>query len=292
MKKSSKIEFNAKKEISDFPVSSWHFVSFGGGRRWQPALRRISSQAARTKLFSKVNTFNNAEIEAAIQEFGRHAKFVQENPRGYGYWIWKPHIILKIFEKYPECAGIFYLDAGSEININDFSLTRLRDYIGIAERHDGLAFTIPFIEKNWTHPSLIDALGARDFAETQQIAGGILFITNSKSNIAILNKWKIWAEADDYKFLTGRFPDSIPEDLVEHRHDQSILSLLWKTAGKTSIPDESFWAPNWPQSGAKYPIWTTRSQLRLSINANPILMLTYRLARRTLITLSRSKLFI
>ena len=45
---------------------------------------------------------------------------------------------------------------------------------------------------------------------------------------------------------------------LEHRHDQSIFSLIAKKNNFFVIPDETYWNPDWNVSGKNYPIWATR----------------------------------
>ena len=45
---------------------------------------------------------------------------------------------------------------------------------------------------------------------------------------------------------------------IEHRHDQSILSLLLKQYGTSVIPLEEVYRPNWNLYSRFYPILTQR----------------------------------
>ena len=56
-------------------------------------------------------------------------------------------------------------------------------------------------------------------------------------------------------------PSEVAElpEFIEHRHDQSIFSLLVKQSNQHAIiPDETEWFGDWIGMGDKYPIWATR----------------------------------
>ena len=54
------------------------------------------------------------------------------------------------------------------------------------------------------------------------------------------------------------------EEFKEHRHDQSIFSLMSKKYKFCSIPDKTYWAPAWNDAGKDYPIWAIRNKTNLS----------------------------
>jgi hypothetical protein len=53
-------------------------------------------------------------------------------------------------------------------------------------------------------------------------------------------------------------PDIQSPGFIEHRHDQSLLSLILEQRGYLGSPDETFFEPEWLAFGTNYPIWTTR----------------------------------
>ena len=39
-----------------------------------------------------------------------HSSFIENNKKGYGYWLWKPYIIKKTLEKMKKGDILLYLD--------------------------------------------------------------------------------------------------------------------------------------------------------------------------------------
>lgn len=164
-----------------------------------------------------------------------HTKFYQNNreildlKRGAGYWLWKPYIILEAMRQADDGDIIFYCDSGVEI-IGD-----ILPLVDICKKNEGLMlFQVPFFteemtNKNWTKRDcfvLMDA-DTPEFHEAKQVSGTFqLFIKNQK-NIQFVTEWLSFCK--DPRLITDipntcglrNFPD-----FFDHRHDQSILSIL------------------------------------------------------------------
>src|SRR6476646_303147 len=92
-----------------------HFVTFGAGQEWPQAAERLARQARATRIFASISVETGDTIFDRYPEFRRHASFVQANPRGWGYWLWKPFLIQQHLRRLPDGAVLLYLDAGCEI---------------------------------------------------------------------------------------------------------------------------------------------------------------------------------
>ena len=209
------------------------FLTFGGGKTWPDAARRLKRQAEATGIFDDVFAETSDEFFADNPDFARHRPFIESNARGWGYWIWKPYLILKYIDRLEPGDIIFYLDAGCEIlpenrakfeplfahvasNGNAFF-----DYSRYA------VFNLAF----WCKESLLQELqqefGAVDWLKTPKIWAGGFGLAKSGENIALLQDWLRLATKDNYHLIDDT-PSRIPQryPFFEHRHDQSILSGL------------------------------------------------------------------
>jgi len=277
-------------KVFEFNDSPFYLVTFGSGKVWRPAVKRLINQAGKSSRFGKVIAFDEEDVDPEI--LGLDLNFFQNNPRGYGLWIWKPHIVAKTMEMFPECRIIFYLDAGCEINTHDVALARLDHIFTECLKFEGVAFELPFLEKNWTSNFVLVKMDAVKLSSTKQIAGGIFLMTNTDENRKFLSQWFQWMTKDNSKYLVGAESENLDGILREHRFDQSIFSILWKLNRKHVLPDESFWAPNWRKDGQDYPIWATRSKLRISFAANSCYLFCYRVIRLLLRKISKEFLVI
>ncbi len=279
-----------------FSEKNWCVVSFGSTPEWTPALKRLQSQALKSKYFKYFEGYTDNWLINHYKESKNILDFLQQNQRGYGLWFWKPEIILNTFKTKPEIDGVLYIDAGCELNINQVSKMRLTEYIQLATNKNGLAFELPFKEIEWTEAFVIKEIFPELKSNQLQIAGGILFIPNCQESKRILQEWSTNNFKKDFSLLRGISQESGKkrgnEKVIEHRFDQSIISLIWKRNKLHAIPDETFWHPQWIQRGATYPIWATRSKLRITFRSNKILFLSYRVLRKLLQVITRKKIII
>ena len=209
------------------------FLTFGGGKTWPEAARRLSNQAKATGLFDKIITETSETFFRKNGEFAIHRDFIENNPRGWGYWIWKPFLILKHLKRMNDGDAIFYLDSGCEIlPENRHRLKLMMEY---AQEKGCLFFNYaeyPILNIAFcTKPSLLSAVqnefGLADFLRIPTVWAGGLALVKNKRNIKFLEDWCRYCVRDNYHMVDGTPSyEPIRHQLFEHRHDQSIMSIL------------------------------------------------------------------
>ena len=276
--------------------TNWCVVSFGSTPEWTPSLKRLQLQTAKSKIFRYFEGYTDKWIYEHYKQSQATLKFIAQNERGFGLWFWKAEIILDTFKRKPDIDGVLYIDAGCELNINPISKIKLMEYLKLANEKNGRAFELPFKEIEWTEPFVVQEMYPVLTDKELQIAGGILFFPNDPNTIQIILDWSVNNSKKEYSLLRGKSSENITQEpnprVIEHRFDQSIISLIWKKNKLFTIPDETFWHPNWIQNGANFPIWATRSKLRISFQSNKLIFFTYRGLRKVLKLLTKNKLVI
>lgn len=245
-----------------------HLVTFGDTIKYGGALTRMLVTASQwthcnTKIFSSINVFNETHLKQSNDFWTQHGNFIQENPRGFGYWLWKSWLILKVMERIPDNHIVLYLDVGCQINTK--AIDRFWQYCKIALEQDICCFHIPgFFEHQWTKADTASRiLDTHDHAlmHTNQVIATTAFFLNNHKIRNFVRSWYEVACESNYQFLTDQI--SVVDnhkDFKEHRHDQSIFSLLIKKHKICqSLPDETYFAPNWKTAGSSSPIWATRN---------------------------------
>ncbi|KRF18679.1 hypothetical protein [Paenibacillus sp. Soil787] len=159
-------------------------------------------------------------------EFYRNNKKILDQPKGAGYWIWKPYVILDaMLTKAEEGAVIVYSDADSEF-YND-----LHPLFTICEAQGGtlLFKTMSFLNRSWTKRDCFILMGCDtpEYWDAEQIwAGFSIFINNERSR-SLIKEWLHYCMNEhiitDSNNCCGL--DNFP-DFIDHRFDQSVLSLL------------------------------------------------------------------
>jgi hypothetical protein len=183
----------------------------------------------------KVIEYSPKDID---DEFRKKYSHILCQKTGGGYWIWKPYIILKTLNKMKEGEHLFYCDSGATF------LKSLHPFLKEFERLQQpiLGFEIPLIEKQWTKrdASVILKVDDKRFLETQQICAGYIFIQKCDKAIKFFQEFMDYAV--DERVITN-IPNqlSLPNDpsFIDHRHDQSLFSLLFKKNGYVPLPDPS-----------------------------------------------------
>jgi hypothetical protein len=210
------------------------FITFGSGEDSQDgnnnyiqACERLIKQAKDLNVFNETIFYKEEYLKNEPEFWGKHSFFMENNKRGYGYWLWKPFIIKKTMEKMKDGDVLLYSDCGCEINnkrkddiINDIELVK-KDYIIGSHTHH--------VEKKWNKMDLLISMEMNDDKyknSNQNQASVILFLVCDKTrNFA--NEW--YNICCNYHLI-----DDSPsiaknsEDFLEHRHDQSVFSLLTK----------------------------------------------------------------
>jgi len=209
-----------------------HFVTFGNLPKYVPVLKRIKEEAERSGYFDSVKLY----IPQIVPGFDAHSSFVSTNKRGYGYWIWKPLVILDRLGSVPEGDIVIYTDAGCTINSTPNARSLFKTYMENVQSHPShrMACQTSHIEEMWTKADLLEKFGFRNgpHAKSGQFMGGIIIVVNTAENRAFLREWYDTMVADGYHYVTDA-PSRIPNSPIfkEHRHDMSILSLLMKRDG-------------------------------------------------------------
>jgi hypothetical protein len=251
---------------------NWSFLCFGGGGlHYRNASRRLSSQANKSKLFNRVYGLTDFSLRRRYPDFWhQHENFISENLRGFGRWIWKPYLILKLMERIKNGEGLFYLDSGSYLNFeNDFALSKFLSYRELCNRngiHAGQLNQIPnipidFSEKNWTRKAVLEKFQINKLErESGQVQAAYVMVIKNNQNMEFISSWYNNCTVDNYfNLLDGEFENNYPT-FVEHRWDQSIFSCLYKKFDFPRYIDETWWGPNWKVNGKQYPIWAMRNR--------------------------------
>jgi len=219
-------------------ASKLHLVIFGSADRVKTAVR-LSNQAKNTNWFETINCFSDNDLFLI-----KYNKPMTGRIAGYGWW--KPAIVLEVFKKIDENDIVLYLDAG--FNIIKDNEKKLTSYIQQVQKNNILAFsgTKGYIhkdditEKQWTKRDLLIHLNCdNENYYRDQYSSGHFFVVNNDIGRQF---FKQFLTTFDNINLANDSPSKHPEhpEFIQHRHDQSIFSLLYKKAGLTGFTDESY----------------------------------------------------
>jgi len=202
-------------------------ITFGaGGQQYKDALTRLVNQALSIGNFDEIKAFTDTDLQSDQNFWNKHSEFIQKNPRGYGYWLWKPYLIKKTMKRMNDGDTLIYLDCGCEIDVRKKDL--MKQYFEYSKTQN-IIIEPNCLEFDWTKMDLVLKLGMLDnkyLYSPQHQAGAILFYVNDTTR-KLVDEW--YELGCDYHLIDDS-PSMSPNlpGFQEHRHDQSIFSLLTK----------------------------------------------------------------
>ena len=214
---------------SDKGTTQRILVSYGTAE-WYTSLLRLEASARRFG-FTVVRTWRRSDL-VSTPFYDRHQPILDQ-PRGGGYWLWKPYYILRALEEAEPGDAVVYMDAGAALT-GDISplIDRCRVEGGVllfAGHYEGDGLPGPNTNGRWTKRDCFVRMGAdepRFHLACQADASLLVFIQNERS-LDFAREFLRYCE--DPAILTDVPNTSGLPDLdgfLDHRHDQSVLSVL------------------------------------------------------------------
>ena len=201
-----------------------NIITFGTDDLFKNQKIRFKEQATDIDFFDSIIIEDEKTIKPLLKE---HEEFIMNNKRGYGYWIWKPIIIKNQFEKMSENDILFYLDCGSSIINNNTD--KLNEYIDNLKDKDIIVFDIyDQLTRKFMKKNVINEFNIRnDILDKCLIEGGCIIIKKTNFSIKFLNLWLDTMTKNKYSLVNDDLLNlEQDKDFLEHRHDQSILTIL------------------------------------------------------------------
>jgi hypothetical protein len=174
--------------------------------------------------------YTNLDLD---KEFITKNNKILSSSRGAGYWLWKPYIILDMLNKINDDDYLIYMDSGACLTGDPTNYLEMIDDKGI------LSFSMVQKTSKWTKGDCffeINQVNKNDFAESNQIQGTYIFLRKCDYSVSFVKRWLFLCEkenliTDQPNINMGNF-----SDFIDHRHDQSILSLLIYNKSIMNIP--------------------------------------------------------
>ena len=171
--------------------------------------------------------------------FYQKNKHILSQKRGNGYWLWKPFIILDALKKLQPEDILIHVDAGA------LFINAVKPLIELTENKEIILFyNNGHKNSTWTKRDcfhFMDCDNDKFYNENQTLAGYIV-CKKTPFVISFLEEWLEYAQNEN--ILTD-LPNicELPnlKDFIDHRHDQSILSLLAAKYSLQLYRDPSQW---------------------------------------------------
>jgi hypothetical protein len=217
------------REVSDLSTKRRILVSYATDE-WYASQLRLEASAQRFG-FSDLRSCRRRQlVESAFYE--RH-RAVLDQQRGGGYWLWKPYYILRALEEAEPGDTVVYADAGVAFIGDVTPLADLARQEGgvllFAGHYEDSAGPGPNVNSRWTKRDCFVRMRADEerFHGACQADASLLLFTRNETSLDFARE--LLQQCQDPQILTDSpnisgHPDL--EDLVAHRHDQAVLSVL------------------------------------------------------------------
>lgn len=188
--------------------------------------------------------------------------------RGGGYWCWKPYIIRKTLHDMADGDILVYMDGGCTIHNSEPAKARLDEYINTLEQSGKgiLRFLIPpFTELEYTTSHMLNYFKnnySLDISENNliHIMATVIIMKKTPDTITFFDE-AIKIITLDPNIITDHYNQINPNpEFKDHRHDQSLLSLLCKSTNSSIIIPDDTWYEDFSMID-NIPILATRKNI-------------------------------
>jgi len=240
---------------------------------WGRAGRRLEKQASSLAEFARVRVWSEVDLNSSTFNPIRH--FLRPENRGFGFFLWKPLIVLEELRSLKDGEFLLYVDAGCHLNKR--GRRRFLAYLSAlnSSEEDVLVFEFRSPAPNILDPGPFSAFkGLNDLAyaksevlsefltlgltekdfESASIQGGILLIQKSPKSVKLIEKWAEYARKRPELFDESLDKGGEGAQFIAHRHDQAVLSLLAKKYGVATLSAAETWVPKVSLSPANWDL--------------------------------------
>jgi hypothetical protein len=191
-------------------------------RLYENSRHRLNASAARFG----IDTLRSYDFETIRStDFYRDNRGILDQPTGMGYWLWKPYIIWEALNSVAEGDIVIYADSGLEIMASvDPLLDLCRNENPVLLFGNG-----NFSNAQWTKRDCFALMDCDHpyYWKAPQCDAAFCLFQRSETSLRFVGEWlrfcrdpRIITDAPNTSGLTD-----LP-DFIEHRHDQSVLSLM------------------------------------------------------------------
>lgn len=192
--------------------------------RYYNSQKKCSTSALENGGFDLSIPYNFSHLDP---EFVKKNQWILSLPRGAGYWLWKPYLILKTLYTMKENDWLMYTDSGMYFLKNPWNfILEQEEKIG-----DKGIITFCTCNKNKVYCKrdafILMGLDEEKYTDSEQRLASIFVCKKTNFSVNFIKEWLSYAE--DPRIITDlQNTQGLPNypQFEDHRHDQSIMSLL------------------------------------------------------------------
>lgn len=214
-------------------------------RDFRGPARELQAQARRAGFRTRLYT----PAHPVVRQLARDFPAIMGAKRGAGYWLWKPAIILDALRREPDGGIVLYTDAATRFTADP------RAFLDFVADRPSAFFEHPvdparedhLVARRWTKRDCFVLLDAdrTEFWDRRQFWAGIQIHRAGPEARDLVAEWLRLATDErvltDMPNVMGR--PNLPE-FVDHRHDQSVLTIVLQKRRISGWPDPTGGSPD------------------------------------------------
>ena len=199
-----------------------YHINYSDSLKFIEATQYCNYTAKHVAGFDEIISYTKNDIDHEFLEKNKHIFLFS---KGGGYWLWKPYILKKTLQKLQNGDILAYSDVCSYYVSNIEPLKKL-----IKEDSKGvLSFEFQdFSEKMYTKKDTFQLMNLDDkqYTDTFHREASYIWIRKNEFTVKLVDEFLDYAQNE--LILTDLKKSQNYPEFIDHRHDQSIWSLLCK----------------------------------------------------------------
>lgn len=234
---------------------------------------RFKEQAESLNVFDEIRFFTQKDLGKDFRQ--KYGRYLFPYSRGFGYWAWKPYLLLKTLTELDEGDILVYADLGCFFNPK--GRERMLEYFDMIEKSakgilgfrsyeistNGMPENT-YYEYQYTKGDILDYFGVRDneaYTQTTQFEATVIFFRRTDTSVKFVQEWLDTIYQDRTLITDKPSRSSDLAGFIDNRHDQSIYSILAKKYEIDELSTNEIFPKGQDWSLLeKYPIWAMRDK--------------------------------
>jgi hypothetical protein len=217
-------------------------ISFATNDRWEKSQNNLNKSAIINGINSCIS-YNPENLDKDFKNTYKH--LLNSSVRGYGYWMWKPMIIKQTLNLLNDNDIVLYVDSGNTIIHNlDYLIEEVnKKDILLFDNRDGNYRRTTNKNRQWTKRDCYVLMNCDEekYHNSDQIDASYQIYKKNKKTINFIDELLGYCCNENIiSDLPNITKNNLPE-FIDHRHDQSILSLMAHKHNIELLPEPSEW---------------------------------------------------
>lgn len=194
--------------------------------KYMPSAKFQLNTALKKGKVNKTLCYNLADMDKTFQNANKKI-FELGKEKGAGFYLWKPYFVWKAISSIKSKDFLVYLDSAGFYYRS--SIIPIVSYMQNYDIDMICSRRYRYLEKHWTKRDAFVYMGCDSpkYTEQVQAMSGFFVLRKTDKTIKLIQEWLMYAQ--DYRIITEVPNVSGLDNYIgfqQHRHDQSILSLL------------------------------------------------------------------